>query len=100
MGEQPHPPSAQDAGAGFEVLRRLAQVLLANSGEGVAPVEAEVRRAAAALNEDVELLVLPEHLVLVLSSGGTDRMAVVHAVPGIARLDRVSAARDLVDGLE
>jgi len=43
--------------AGFEVLRRLAQVLLANSGEGVTLGESEVHRAAAAMGTEVQLLV-------------------------------------------
>jgi uncharacterized membrane protein YjjP (DUF1212 family) len=87
----------------FDVLHRLADVLLANSAEGVTLVEAELRRAAAALQTDVELLVLPEQLVLTDRSGGDgqrDRVVVVHAAPGIARLDRVSAAREVVDELE
>ncbi|TQJ51237.1 threonine/serine exporter family protein [Phycicoccus sp. SLBN-51] len=94
---------AADGGVGFDVLRLLAQVLLANSGEGVGLVEGELRRAAAALGADVELLVLPEQLVLARSpvaGGGTDGMVVVRTVPGIARLDRVSAAREVVDALE
>ena len=92
-----------DGDVGFDVLRRLAQVLLANSGEGVGPVEGELRRAATALGTEVELLVLPEQLVLAPSPGsGHDAggMVVVHSVPGIARLDRVCAAREVVDGLE
>jgi uncharacterized membrane protein YjjP (DUF1212 family) len=87
----------------FGVLRRLAEVLLANSGEGVVLVEGELRRAASALGCDVELLVLPEQLVLSRPPGSGDQaggMAVVHAVPGIARLDRVSAAREVVDSIE
>ncbi len=91
------------ADVSFDVLRRLAEVLLANSGEGVVLVEGELRRAAAALGSDVELLVLPEQLVLSRPSGSGEQaggMVVVHAVPGIARLDRVSAAREVVDSLE
>jgi uncharacterized membrane protein YjjP (DUF1212 family) len=87
----------------FDVIRRLAEVLLANSGEGVVLVEAELHRAAAALGCDVELLVLPEQLVLSRPPGSGQQaggMVVVHAMPGIARLDRVSAAREVVDSLE
>lgn len=87
----------------FEVIRRLAEVLLANSGEGVVLVEGELHRTAAALGCDVELLVLPEQLVLSRPPGSGEQaggMVVVHAVPGIARLDRVSAAREVVDSLE
>ena len=90
-------------GVEFDVLRLLAQVLLANSGEGVVLVEAELRRAATALGTDVEVLVLPEQLVLARPSAPGEQpgaMVVVHAVPGIARLDRVSAVREVVDGLE
>jgi uncharacterized membrane protein YjjP (DUF1212 family) len=90
-------------GVGFDVLRLLAQVLLANSGEGVGPVEGELRRAASAMGTDVELLVLPEQLLLAAPPGagdGTTGMVVVRSAPGIARLDRVSAAREVVDALE
>lgn len=93
-------PPTEDTQATFEVLRRLAQVLLANSGEGVTLVESEVHRAAAALGTEVQLLVLPEQLVLGRNRESAGRVVVVHGVPGIARLDRVSAVRDLVNGLE
>lgn len=92
-----------EAGVGFDVLRLLAQVLLANSGEGVVLVEDELHRAASAMGADVELLVLPEQLVLSRPAGSVGQgggMVVVRAVPGIARLDRVSAAREVVDALE
>ncbi|WP_323101238.1 threonine/serine exporter family protein [Intrasporangium sp. YIM S08009] len=87
----------------FDVLHRLAEVLLANSGEGVVLVEGELRRAAAALGSDLEPLALPEQLVLSgvsrPGSVGRQAMVVVHATPGIARLDRVSAAHEVVDSL-
>lgn len=100
MEEDSPRPSTEDTQACFEVLRRLAQVLLANSGEGVTLVESEVHRAAAALGTQIQLLVLPEQLVLGQNGESAGQVVVVHGAPGIARLDRVSAVRDLVNGLE
>ena len=54
MEEDSPRPSTEDTQACFEVLRRLAQVLLANSGEGVTLVEKrEEPRAEAAFELEV-----------------------------------------------
>jgi uncharacterized membrane protein YjjP (DUF1212 family) len=63
-------------------------------------VENEVHRAAAALGTEVQLLVLPEQLLLGQDPETAGQVVVVHGAPGIARLDRVSAVTDLVNRLE
>ncbi len=89
---------------GFDVVVRVARLTLASSGEGVEVLESYVERAAELYGVDVAVLVLPEQAVLTdTSTGATEAVAVVRALPGVFRLDQVAALKRLLaraeDGL-
>ncbi|MFI6832572.1 threonine/serine exporter ThrE family protein [Kribbella sp. NPDC050241] len=78
----------------FDVVVRVAQLALACSAEGVESLERSVSTAASAYGVDVDLVVLPEQMLLTeRSSGEVGRAAVVRAAPGIFRLDQVAALK-------
>lgn len=79
---------------GFEVVVRVARLALESSGEGVETLERCVASAAAAYDLDVELVLLPEQILLTdRASGELSQLAVVRATPGIFRLDQVAALK-------
>ena len=87
---------------GFDVVVRVARLMLASSGEGVETLERSIDRSAKIYGVDVAVLVLPEQVILTdTASGTTETVAVVRAIPSIFRLDQVSALkRTLVDAEE
>jgi len=79
---------------GFDVVIRVARLALASSAEGVETLEDSVTKAASAYGLDVDLVVLPEQILLTeRSSREVGRAAVVRAAPGIFRLDQVAAVK-------
>lgn len=79
---------------GFEVVVRVARLALESSAEGVEVLERSVVTAASAYGVDVDLVVLPEQILLTeRTSGEVGRAAVVRATPGIFRLDQVAALK-------
>ncbi|MEV0283285.1 MULTISPECIES: threonine/serine exporter family protein [unclassified Kribbella] len=78
----------------FDVVLRVARLALESSAEGVETLERSVAKVASAYGVGVDLVVLPEQIVLTeRSSGEVGRAAVVRAAPGIFRLDRVAALK-------
>lgn len=87
--------------AGFEVVVRVARLALASSAEGVEFLEGIVARTVAAYEVEVDLVVLPEQvLVTERTSGEVGRTAVVRAAPGIFRLDQVAALKRFIVDVE
>ena len=85
----------------FEVVVRVARLALESSGEGVALLERYVARAASCYGVDVDLVVLPEQVLLTdQASGEVSHVAVVRATPGIFRLDQVAALKRLLVRME
>ena len=79
---------------GFDVVVRVARLALESSAEGVEVLERTVSRAASACGTEVDLVILPEQVLLTeRSSGEVGRTAVVRAAPGIFRLDQVAALK-------
>jgi hypothetical protein len=79
---------------GFEVVVGVARLALESSAEGVEVLERAVSAAAAAYGVEVDLVVLPEQVLITeRSSGEVGRAAVVRATPGIFRLDQVAALK-------
>ncbi|RYP86855.1 threonine/serine exporter family protein [Nocardioides guangzhouensis] len=79
---------------GFEVVVRVARLSLECSAEGVEVLDRSVAAAASAYGVEVDLVVLPEQVLLTeRSSGEVARAAVVRAAPGIFRLDQVAALK-------
>ena len=76
---------------GFDVAARVARLGLASSAEGVEMLERYVRRAAAAYDMEVALVVLPEQVVL--QEEGASRSVRVRSAPGIFRLDQGATSR-------
>ncbi|MFF8414866.1 threonine/serine exporter family protein [Streptomyces omiyaensis] len=96
-GEQERP--AGDAGpdpvAGF--LARLTGLLLRTSGEGAEPIEREVTAVGRALGAEVSVLLVMDTATLTVAVPGRPAATVVvHAVPEVARLDRIAALKPLV----
>lgn len=85
---------------GFDVALRVARLALASSGEGVEMLESYVRRAAAAYDTEVVLVVLPEQIVLQEEQAEDPRSAVARAAPGIFRLDQVAALKRVLTEIE
>lgn len=86
---------------GFDVVVRVARLGLESSAEGVETLQRYGRRAATAYGLDVELVVLPEQVVLTdQASGATGRAAVVRAAPGIFRLDQVAELKRVLARVE
>lgn len=86
---------------GFDVVVRVARLALESSAEGVEVLERAVSGAASAYGVEVDLVILPEQVLITeRSSGQVGRTAVVRATPGIFRLDRVAALKRLLVGLE
>ena len=85
----------------FEAVVRVARLALESSGEGVAVLERSVARATASYGVDVDLVVLPEQVLLTdRASGEVSHVAVVRATPGIFRLDQVAALKRLLVRME
>ena len=86
---------------GFDVVVRVARLALQSSGEGVEYLERCVARAATAYDVDVDLVLLPEQVVLTdCTTGEVDRVVVLRAAPGIFRLDQVAALKRVVERLD
>lgn len=86
---------------GFDVIVRVARLALASSGEGIETLERWVAQAATAYDLDVDVVALPEQLLLAdRRSGEVGRIAVVRAAPGIFRLDQVGALKRVLVRLE
>lgn len=90
---------------GFDVVVRVARLALESSAEGVEVLEravsGAVSGAASVYGVEVDLVILPEQVLITeRSSGQVGRTAVVRATPGIFRLDRVAALKRLLVGLE
>src|ERR1700759_2968737 len=87
--------------SGFEVVVRVARLALESSAEGVESLERSVARTAAAYDVDVDLVVLPEQILITeRDSGEVGRAAVVRASPGIFRLDQVSGVKRFIVRVE
>lgn len=85
----------------FDVVVRVCSLLLNSSGEGVGMLERYVRRTATAFGTTVDLLVLPDQVVITQSHpAGAPRVAVVKATPGLSRLDQVMDLHVLVADVE
>ncbi len=85
----------------FELVVRVARLALESSGEGVEMLERSVARAAASYGVDVDLVILPEQVLLTdRASGEVSHVAVVRATPGIFRLDQVAAVKRLLVRME
>ncbi len=85
----------------FAVVVRVARLALESSGEGVAMLERSVARAASSYGVDVDLVLLPEQVLLTdRASGEVSHVAVVRATPGIFRLDQVAALKRLLVAME
>lgn len=85
----------------FEVVVRVARLALESSGEGVEMLERCVARATASYGVDVDLVVLPEQVLLTdRASGDVSHVAVVRATPGIFRLDQVATLKRLLVRME
>lgn len=86
---------------GFEVVVRVARLALESSAEGVESLERSVFRTASAYGVEVDLVTLPEQILITeRSSGEVGRAAVVRAAPGIFRLDQVAALKRFIVGVE
>ena len=76
---------------GFDVVVRVVRLALESSGEGVETLERGAAQAASAYGVDVDLVLLPEQVILTERvSGEVARVAVVRSTPGIFRLARVA----------
>jgi uncharacterized membrane protein YjjP (DUF1212 family) len=85
----------------FGVTVRIAALLLRSSGEGVVMLERAVGRVSRAFGVDVEMLVLPEQVLLTdVGTGDSARVAVVRSTPGLSRLDQVVELEALVSDVE
>ncbi|HEU4947918.1 MAG TPA: threonine/serine exporter family protein [Kribbella sp.] len=85
----------------FDVTVRLAALLLRSSGEGVVMLERYVARVSHAFGADIELLVLPEQVMVTdTGTGASSRVAVVKTTPGLSRLDQVMDLKVLVSDIE
>jgi len=85
----------------FGVTVRIAALLLRSSGEGVIMLEHAVTRVSRAFGVDVEILVLPEQVLLTdVGTGTSARVAVVRSTPGLSRLDQVVDLEALVEDVE
>ena len=86
---------------GFDVVMRVVRLALESSGEGVETLERSVAQAASAYGVDVELVLLPEQVILTdRVSGEVAHVAAVRATPGIFRLDRVAALKRVLNRME
>ena len=86
---------------GFDVVVRVVRLALESSGEGVETLERSVAQAASAYGVDVELVLLPEQVILTdRVSGEVAHVAAVRATPGIFRLDRVAALKRVLNRME
>ncbi len=83
---------------GFDVVVRVVRLALESSGEGVETLERSAAQAASAYGVDVELVLLPEQVILTdRVSGDVAHVATVRATPGILRLDRVAALKRVLN---
>lgn len=82
----------------FDVVVGVVRIALESSGEGVETLERSVAEVASAYGLDVELVLLPEQVVVTERvSGEVARVAVVRATPGIFRLDQVAALKRVLN---
>ena len=85
----------------FDVTVRVVELLFSSSGEGVETLEMYVGRLASAFGLDIELLVLPEQVLLTENASGTSTaLAIVRRTPGLSRLDQVMDLKVLVSDIE
>ncbi|MER5739550.1 threonine/serine exporter family protein [Streptomyces sp. NPDC002262] len=97
----PEEPAVGADGAGLDrttsFLTRLTGLLLRTSGEGAELIAREVVAAGRALGAEVSvLLVMDTATLTVAAPDGRTRTVIVHAVPEVARLDRIAALKPLV----
>jgi uncharacterized membrane protein YjjP (DUF1212 family) len=93
--------AGNQAGHEFEVVVRVARLALESSGEGIAVLERSVARAASCYGVDLDLVLLPEQVLLTdRATGVVSHVAVVRATPGIFRLDQVAALKRLLVAME
>jgi uncharacterized membrane protein YjjP (DUF1212 family) len=85
---------------GFDVAVRVARLGLASSAEGVEMLERYVRRAAAAYDTTIVLVVLPEQIVVQEEGPDRPRSAAIRSAPGIFRLDQVAALKRALAEIE
>lgn len=91
--------------SGFDAVVRVARLALQSSAEGVETLQSYIARAASAYRIPVDVLVLPEQILLKeTGSASGDSLAVVREAPGIFRLDQLAALKRVLvhieDGLE
>jgi hypothetical protein len=82
---------------GFDAVVRVARLALQSSAEGVETLHRYVARAASAYRIDVDVMVLPEQILLKeQGSGPVERLVVVRETPGIFRLDQLAALKRIL----
>jgi hypothetical protein len=80
---------------GFDAVVRVARLALLSSAEGVETLQRHVARAASAYRIDVDVLALPEQILLKeQGSSAVDSVAFVREAPGIFRLDQLAALKE------
>ena len=86
---------------GFDAVVRVANLALKSSAEGVETLERYVARTATAYGIPVDLVVLPEQIILrETGSENVSQLAVVRATPGIFRLDQLAALKRVLMQIE
>ena len=86
---------------GFDAVVRVARLALQSSGEGVETLERYVARAASAYGIVVDVVTLPEQILIRdKASESVSNLAVVRATPGIFRLDQLAALKRVLVEIE
>jgi uncharacterized membrane protein YjjP (DUF1212 family) len=86
---------------GFDAVVRVANLALQSSGEGVETLERYVARTASAYGIAVDVVVLPEQIILrEKDAENVSNLAVVRATPGIFRLDQLAALKRILVQIE
>jgi uncharacterized membrane protein YjjP (DUF1212 family) len=86
---------------GFDAVVRVANLALQSSGEGVETLERYVARTASAYGIAVDVVVLPEQIILrEKDADNVSNLAVVRATPGIFRLDQLAALKRILVQIE
>jgi uncharacterized membrane protein YjjP (DUF1212 family) len=86
---------------GFDAVVRIARLALQSSGEGVETLERYVARAGSAYGIAVDLVVLPEQILIRdKGSEAVHHLAILRATPGIFRLDQLAALKRVLAKIE
>ena len=80
--------------SGFDAVVRVARLALQSSAEGVEALQSYIARAASACRIPVDVLVLPEQILLKEAGSALSySLAVVRETLGIFRLDQLAALK-------